>query len=57
MKVPREEEQSVIRQMRVMHEAGMGYRDIAGWMGSTQERKMTFMGVKLTLQESVQMPA
>ena len=31
-----------------MREAGAGYRDIAEWMRDTQERKMTFMGVKCT---------
>ncbi|MFZ2738405.1 MAG: recombinase family protein [Burkholderiaceae bacterium] len=49
IKVPREDEQAVISQMRVMREAGAGYREIAGWMRETQERKMTFMGVKRTL--------
>jgi hypothetical protein len=49
VKVPREDEQDVIRQMQTMREAGAGYRDIAAWMRDTQERKMTFMGVKRTL--------
>jgi DNA invertase Pin-like site-specific DNA recombinase len=49
VKVPREDEQAVICQMRAMREAGAGYRDIAEWMRATQERKMTFMGVKRTL--------
>jgi DNA invertase Pin-like site-specific DNA recombinase len=49
VKVPREDEQAVIRQMSVMRLAGAGYRDIAEWMRDTQERKMTFMGVKRTL--------
>ena len=49
VKVPREDEQAVIRQMQTMREAGAGYRDIAEWMRATQERKMTFMGVKRTL--------
>lgn len=49
VKVPREDEQAVIRQMRTMRLAGAGYRDIAEWMRATQERKMTFMGVKRTL--------
>ena len=49
VKVPREDEQAVIREMKTMREAGAGYRDIAEWMSATQERKMTFMGVKRTL--------
>jgi DNA invertase Pin-like site-specific DNA recombinase len=49
VKVPREDEQAVIRQMSAMREAGAGYRDIAEWMRATQERKMTFMGVKRVL--------
>ncbi len=49
VKVPREDEQAVIRQMRAMREAGAGYREIADWMTLTQERKMTFMGVKIVL--------
>jgi len=48
-KVPREDEQMVIREMVKMREAGSTYRQIADWMTSTQERKMTFMGVKRTL--------
>ena len=50
VKVPREDEQAVIREMVKMREAGRGYRDIADWMASTQDREMTFMGVKRTLQ-------
>jgi DNA invertase Pin-like site-specific DNA recombinase len=49
LKVPREDEQVVIREMVKMRDAGAGYRDISAWMASTQERKMTFMGVKKTL--------
>lgn len=49
VKVPREDEQAVIRQMRALHDAGAGYRQIAEWMAATQESKMTFMGVKRTL--------
>ena len=49
IKVPREDEQVVIRQMAKMREAGATYRQLADWMVSTQERKMTFMGVKKTL--------
>jgi DNA invertase Pin-like site-specific DNA recombinase len=49
VKVPREDEQAVIRQMRAMRADGSGYREIAEWMGKTQERKMSFMGVKRTL--------
>lgn len=49
VKVPREDEQVVIRQMAKMREAGATYRQLANWMASTQERKMTFMGVKKTL--------
>ena len=49
VKVPREDEQVVIREMVKMREAGTGYRDIAAWMSETQDRKMTFMGVKRTL--------
>jgi putative DNA-invertase from lambdoid prophage Rac len=52
MKVPREDEQVVIREMVKMREAGAGYRDIAAWMCETQERKMTFMGVKRTLKSA-----
>jgi len=49
IKVPREDEQAVIREMQTMRQAGAGYREIAEWMHATQERKMTFMGVKRTL--------
>jgi len=49
VKVPREDEQVVIREMVKMREAGAGYRDIAAWMAQTHERKMSFMGVKRTL--------
>lgn len=49
MKVQREDEQVVIRQMVKMRAEGVGYRDIASWMAETQDRKMTFMGVKRTL--------
>ena len=49
VKVPREDEQVVIRQMVKMRAEGVGYRDIASWMAETQDRKMTFMGVKRTL--------
>lgn len=49
VKVQREDEQAVIREMAKMREAGVGYRDIASWMAETQDRKMTFMGVKRTL--------
>ena len=49
VKVPREDEQIVIRQMAKMREAGATYRQLSDWMASTQERKMTFMGVKKTL--------
>lgn len=49
VKVPREDEQSVIREMQTMQQAGAGYLDIADWMRATQERKMTFMSVKRTL--------
>ncbi len=52
VKVPREDEQAVIRQMRAMRDAGAGYREIAEWMRDTQQRKMTFMGVKRTLASS-----
>jgi hypothetical protein len=38
--------------MQAMRLAGAGYREIAEWMSATQERKMTFMGVKRTLQIS-----
>ena len=53
VKVPREDEQVVIREMVKMREAGVGYRDIASWMAETQDRKMTFMGVKRTLEVAV----
>lgn len=49
LKVPREDEQVIIKQMVKMRGDGFGYRDIAAWMGETQERKMSFMGVKRTL--------
>lgn len=49
VKVPRNDEQVIIKQMVKMREAGAGYRDIAAWMAETQERKMTFMGVKRVL--------
>lgn len=49
VKVPREDEQAVIREMQQMRSGGAGYREIAEWMASTQERKMTFMGVKRVL--------
>lgn len=49
VKVPREDEQAVIREMAKMRANGVGYRDIAAWMSKTQDRKMTFMGVKRTL--------
>jgi DNA invertase Pin-like site-specific DNA recombinase len=49
VKVPREDEQAVIREMRSMREAGAGYRQIAEWMMATQDRKMTFMGIRRTL--------
>lgn len=49
IKVPREDEQVVISQMSAMRAAGAGYRQIAVWMADTQDRKMTFMGVKRTL--------
>ena len=50
VKVPRDDEQAVIREMMKMREGGSTYRQIADWMSSTQERKMTFMGVKRTLK-------
>jgi len=50
VKVPREDEQAVIREMAKMRADGAGYRDIAEWMAITQERKMTFMGVRRTLK-------
>lgn len=49
VKVPREDEQAVIHQMQTMLQAGAAYRDIVGWMRTTQERKMTFMGMTRTL--------
>jgi len=50
VKVPRDDEQVVIKEMIKMREKGSGYRDIAEWMSTTQERKMTFMGVRRTLK-------
>jgi hypothetical protein len=47
--VPREDEQAVIRQKRVMREAGAGYRQIAEWMKNTHDRSLSFMGVKRVL--------
>ena len=52
IKTPREDEQVVIREMLKMRAEGAGYRDIAAWMAETQERKMTFMGVKRTLKSA-----
>jgi DNA invertase Pin-like site-specific DNA recombinase len=49
IKIPREDEQVVIREMVAMRKAGATYRGIADWMAQTQERKMTFMGVKRVL--------
>lgn len=49
VKVAREDEQVVIKEMIKMREKGSGYRDIAEWMSKTQKRKMTFMGVRRTL--------
>jgi len=49
VKVTREDEQIIIKEMLRMREAGVGYRDIAAWMAETQVRKMSFMGVKRTL--------
>lgn len=51
-KVPREDEQAVIRQMRTMRDAGAGYRQIAEWMANHHERALTFMGVKRVLSVS-----
>lgn len=51
VKVPREDEQAVIRQMAAMRKAGATYRAIADWMGRTQERKMSFMGVRNVLAQ------
>ena len=48
-KIPREDEQKVIREMVEMRKAGATYRGISDWMALTQERKMTFMGVKRVL--------
>lgn len=56
MKVPRQDEQAVIGQMRAMRDAGEGYRQIAEWMTDTQDRKMTFMGVKRTLFQDSERP-
>jgi len=49
VKIPREDEQAVIQEMLAMRKAGATYRGIADWMAQTQERKMTFMGVKRVL--------
>lgn len=49
VKVPREDEQAVIRQMSAMRQAGAGYREIAEWMKNTHERGLSFMGVKRVL--------
>lgn len=56
VKVPRQDEQAVIGQMRAMRDAGEGYRQIAEWMTDTQDRKMTFMGVKRTLFQDSERP-
>lgn len=49
VKLPRKDEQNVIRKMIAMRTAGASYRSIAAWMAETQDRKMTFMGVKRVL--------
>lgn len=50
VKVPREDEQAVIRKMRALRDVGAGYRQIADWMtASHPERALTFMGVKRVL--------
>lgn len=49
VKVPREDEQAVIREMLAMRKAGATYKRISDWMAITQERKMTIMGVKHVL--------
>jgi putative DNA-invertase from lambdoid prophage Rac len=49
VKVPRDDEQAVIRQMRSLREHGAGFREIAKWMSDTQVRKLTFMGVRRVL--------
>jgi putative DNA-invertase from lambdoid prophage Rac len=49
VKIPREDEQAVIQEMLAMRKAGATYRGIADWMAQTQERKMTFMGVRRVL--------
>ena len=56
VKVPREDEQVIIQEMAKMKADGCGYRDIAAWMAKTQERKMTFMGVKRTLNSALSQP-
>lgn len=56
VKVPREDEQVIIKEMAKMKADGCGYRDIAAWMAKTQERKMTFMGVKRTLNSALSQP-
>lgn len=53
VKVPREDEQVVIRQLRAMREAGAGYRQIAEWMKNTHDRTLTIMGVKRVLSQSL----
>jgi putative DNA-invertase from lambdoid prophage Rac len=53
VKVPREDEQAVIRKMRALREGGAGYRQIADWMAAGQpERALTFMGVKRVLLQA-----
>lgn len=54
LKVPRDDEQTVIQQMAAMRYAGAGYREIAAWMASTQSRSLTFMGVRRVLLNNVQ---
>jgi DNA invertase Pin-like site-specific DNA recombinase len=53
MKVPRDDEQAVIQQMREMRTAGAGYRQIAEWMAANHERALSFMGVKRVLTQSM----
>lgn len=49
VKVPREDEQAVIREMFAMRKAGATYKRISDWMESSHKRKITLMGVKYVL--------
>ena len=49
VKIPKPEEQAVIRKMIRMRKAGATYRKIAEWLNKTHDRQLTLMGVKHVL--------